>query len=133
MIKRVSVAIFFVAILLVAVARAGPVVQERQPLLLQATDDYVRQLSRPARVTSGKRPDLSQGSTYSQLKKCRSRRKGMLIGAAIGAVAGAATGVYVVRGVSGILGTSNGASRFITYTTVGGAGAGALGGMAYCR
>jgi hypothetical protein len=71
--------------------------------------------------------------TSTQLAKCESRKKGLLIGAVIGAAAGAAIGVYVVREVSGILGTSSGAAKYIAYWSLGGAGAGALGGFAYCR
>jgi len=139
MLKRPPVAICLLAILLgnAAVARADPAPQERQsssgsPSLLSQAIGYLQQ-PRLARATSGQPWDVSQGSTQTHLAKCHSKRKGMLIGAAIGAVAGASTAVYVVRQVGGVLGTSNGAAKYITYWTIGGAGAGALGGLAYCR
>jgi len=67
------------------------------------------------------------------LKKCESKKKGTIIGAAIGAAAGAAIAVFIVREVSGeVLGASNGGARYIAYWSMGGAGAGALGGLAYC-
>jgi len=133
--------ICLLAILLsnVAVAQAGPSGKERQtgadspPLLSQAIEDYALQLLRLARARPGQPWDLSQGSSRIHVATCQSKKKGILIGAAIGATAGATTAVYVVRGVGGILGASNGASKYITYWTIGGAGAGALGGLAYCR
>ena len=121
-----------------AVARAGPSGEERQtradspPVLSQAIETYSLQLSRLARAASGQPWDVSQGSSRIHLATCQSKKKGMLIGAVIGAAAGAATAAYVVRQVGGILGASNGASRYITYWTIGGAGAGALGGLAFC-
>jgi len=140
MLKRRPLAICLLAVLLgnAAVARADPATQERQSLsgspslLSKAIEGYLQQ-RRLARATSGRPWDVSQGSTKTHLAKCHSKRKGMLIGAVLGAAAGAATAVYVARQVGGVLGASNGATKYITYWTIGGAGAGALGGLAYCR
>ena len=122
------------------VARADVSGRERQTtadlsrLLSRAIDDHVFQLS-PLAPAKFRRPwDATQGVTKTQLARCESKKKGMIVGAIIGAVAGAAIGVYVSREVSGqVFGASNGASTYIAYWSLGGAGAGALGGLAYCR
>jgi hypothetical protein len=64
--------------------------------------------------------------------KCQSKKKGLLIGAAIGGAGGAALALYVNRGVGGVAGTASGANRYLAYWTAGGAGGGALVGFAYC-
>jgi hypothetical protein len=137
MTKYVCVATCLTAFLLTnaTVVRAGPARGGRQttagsPFLLSgAIDDYRRQLAR----AESRRPwDASQGSARMQLKKCESKKKGTIIGAVIGAAAGAAVAVLVVRAVSGVPGTSSGASTYIAYWSMGGAGAGALAGFAYC-
>jgi len=93
----------------------------------------VLQLSRRDRARTRRPWDATQGSSHIQLKQCESKKKGTIIGAAIGAVTGAVVAVLIVRGVSGeVLGASNGGSRYIAYWTMGGAGVGALSGLAWC-
>src|SRR5215207_4254342 len=70
-------------------------------------------------------------STGIRRTRCQSKKKGTLIGAAIGGAAGAFA-LYVNREVSGIVGTANGANRFLAYWTAGGAGTGTLVGLVYC-
>jgi len=77
--------------------------------------------------------DSNQGATgTSHVPTCRAKTKGVIIGAAIGAVAGVAVGTYIAKAVGGVLGTGSGARRYVGYWTIGGAGAGALGGLAFC-
>jgi hypothetical protein len=116
----------------VGVAAAGPSNEPQgsgveSPLPLAHTVKvHAQQLARDARAST-------QLVTTSQWRRCRSKKKGAIIGAVIGAAAGAVFGVYIVGEVSGILGTASGASRYVAYWTLGGAGAGALAGVAYCR
>lgn len=141
MIGGVCLASCLVAFLLgdPTVARADVSHGERQTradsprVLSRAIEDHVLLHSPLARAKFPRPWDATRGLTSTQLAKCESRKKGLLIGAVIGAAAGAAIGVYVVREVSGILGTSSGAAKYIAYWSLGGAGAGALGGFAYCR
>jgi len=139
MIRGVRLATCLIAPFLVnaTVARGGPCGGERQtiadsPLVLsRALEDYGA--SRPARAESLRLWDAPQGSTPMHLKKCESKKKGTIIGAVIGAAAGVAVAVFVVREVSGeVLGASSGGSKYIAYWSIGGAGAGALAGLAYC-
>jgi hypothetical protein len=83
-----------------------------------------------AEVALSQFPGRSRGV---QRPRCESKKKATLIGAAIGGVAGAAVAMYVIRGSGAVLGTANGAKRYIVYWTAGGAGGGALAGFAYCR
>jgi hypothetical protein len=115
----------------VGVARTGPPNEPQRsgvesPLpLAHAVKDHAHQLARDARAST-------QMVTTSQWHRCRSKKKGAIIGALIGAAAGAVVGVYIVGEVSGVAGTASGASRYVSYWTLGGAGAGALAGLAYC-
>jgi hypothetical protein len=77
--------------------------------------------------------EFAQRSTVTKLRKCESKKKGTLIGAAVGGVAGAAFALYVIGEVGGVLGTGNGSKAYLFYWTAGGAGGGALAGFAYCR
>jgi len=74
----------------------------------------------------------AQPQTRSSLAKCNSRKKGALIGAAVGGVAGGVFGMYLAKGVSGVLGTASGARKVIAYFTIAGGGAGAALGLLYC-
>ena len=76
---------------------------------------------------------FAQRFTRIHPQRCKSRKKGAIIGAAIGGVAGAAFASYVNNEVGGLLGAANGANRFLAYWTLGGAGGGALVGYAVCR
>ena len=102
-------------------------------LLSRALEDHGFELARLAPAKSHRLWDATQGLTHTQLAKCQSKKKGVIIGAIIGAAAGAAFGAYVVGEVGHIVGTSNGAAKYITYWSIAGSGAGALGGFAYCR
>ena len=73
------------------------------------------------------------GSAGVHRAKCRSTKKGTLIGAAVGGAAGAAFALYVNRDVGGIMGTAGGGNRFLAYWTAGGATGGALVGFVICR
>ena len=96
----------------------------------QAAHRFVRlEEDAAALLSSGVR----QGKASPSFPKCHSKKKGALIGGAIGAAAGAVFGIYVAKGVGGVLGAANGAPRFVSYVTLAGAGAGALGGVLYCR
>jgi len=102
--------------------------------IIRAMARLTAKWDQPGHVVSGQPAlwQLPRGSTGVHVVKCPSKKKGTLIGAAIGAAAGAAVAVYVIREVSGVLGTANGAPRFLAYLTIGGAGGGALAGFAYC-
>ena len=76
-------------------------------------------------VVGGRRADMPQ-TTW--LKRCTSTKKGMWIGAAIGAVGGALLGAHVDRSVRG---TASG--RVVLLFAAGGAGLGAATGHAVCR
>lgn len=122
-----------------AAATAGPLSREgltaaAPPSLLLRILERDANSSSPFERATPQRRDSGQASTRTpRLPSCRSRKKGALVGAAIGAIAGAAFGLYVARGVSGaVLGSASGARRYVTYWTVGGAGGGALGGLAFC-
>jgi hypothetical protein len=112
----------------VGVAGAGPANEPQRtgvesPLpLAQALKVHAHQLARDARAGT-------QLPTSSQWHQCRSKKKGAIIGAVIGAAAGAVLGVYIAKDV---FGTAPGVSRYAAYWTLGGAGAGALAGVAYC-
>jgi hypothetical protein len=93
--------------------------------LAHAVKVHAQQLARDAHAST-------QMVTTSQWRQCRSKKKGAIIGAVIGAAAGVVVGVSIVGDVSGILGTASGASRYVAYWALGGAGAGALAGVAYC-
>jgi uncharacterized protein YcfJ len=115
----------------VGVAGAGPSELQRSgaespPPLAHAVEVHAQQLARDAPVSTPR-------VMTSQLRRCQSKKKGAIIGALIGAAAGGVLGVYITREVSGIVGTAQGASRYVAYWMLGGAGAGALGGLAYCR
>jgi hypothetical protein len=123
-----------------AVARAEATPDERQTTghspgpLARAIKNHALLVPPLARAKFPPAWDATQGVTSTQLKQCGSRKKGTIIGAAIGAVAGAAVGVYIAGAVSGeVLGASHRAAKYITYWSLGGAGAGALVGFAYCR
>jgi len=124
----------------VALARAspspeeGPTTADSPFLLSRAIERQAHRLSQIERANAGHPWDLGQGSTRTRLRRCHSKKKGVLVGAAIGAAAAGAFAVYVAREVSGeVFGAAQGAPRLIAYFTVGGAGAGALGGLLYCR
>ena len=73
-----------------------------------------------------------QPQTRSSLVKCTSKKKGALIGAAVGGMAGGVFGMYLAKGASGVLGTASGAPKVIAYYTIAGGGAGAALGLLYC-
>ena len=114
-----------------AVAGAGLSHEDRQTTpnspfqLPHAIEDHGRQFSWLTHPNA--HPLWDAQGTRTQLRRCQSKRKGVFIGAAIGTAVAGAFAVYVVNG------TSPGGSRYITYWMVGGAAAGALGGLAYCR
>ena len=143
MLRRACLTTFLLALLLnsVTVARAGPSNDERPTaddapfVLSRGIEDHVLQLSRRDRARVRLPWDATKGvgASQMQLNKCESKKNGMIIGAVVGAVAGAVVGVLIVRGVSGaVLGASNGGPRYIAYWTMGGAGVGALSGLAWC-
>jgi hypothetical protein len=118
-----------------ALPEASPDTTDSGALFSRAIEQAAHRSVRPeeddgaALLSSGVR----QGKASPSFPKCHSKKKGALIGGAIGAAAGAVFGIYVAKGVGGVLGTANGAPRFISYVTLAGAGAGALGGVLYCR
>jgi hypothetical protein len=120
-----------------AVAAAGPLSEER-PIAEDPPALLTRAVARHAHLASPlaaapPRQSSQTSTSATRLRTCHAKKKGALIGAAVGAVAGAAFGTYVARGASGaVLGAGPGARRFIAYWTAGGAGAGALGGLAFC-
>jgi hypothetical protein len=137
---RGCLATCLLALLLSNVVRAAPSSDEPPagadpPLALShAIQDHVLHLSRLARAEAGRPWDVTRASTRIHLTRCDSKKKAILLGAAIGAAVGAAAAVYVVRELSdGRPSYDNSASRFIAYMTAGGAGAGALGGLVACR
>ena len=74
------------------------------------------------------RPEnLRLGSTRARLKRCTSKAKGLLIGAAIGAAAGGLFTTYINRR----LGYSTTGTGFFHFAA-GGAGVGALVGLGHC-
>ena len=140
MFRRGCVAACTFAFLLisVAVAGAGPTHEEQRttansPFLLpHAIEDHGRQFS--GRTHANTDPLWDAQGSRTQLRKCQSKRKGVFIGAAIGTAVAGAFAVYVVKDLSGnVLGTTRGGSQYVAYWMVGGAAAGALGGLAYCR
>jgi hypothetical protein len=113
----------------VGVAGAGPSNEPQRtgvesPLpLAHAVKVHAQQLARDARAST-------QLVMASQWRHCRSKKKGAIIGAVIGAAAGGVLGMYFVRQISA---QGNPAPQYVAYWMVGGAGAGALAGVAYCR
>jgi hypothetical protein len=100
---------------------AGP---PDSPLLLtHAIEVHARQLSRDAPTTTHR-----SGAMGTQLRQCRSKKKGAIIGATVGAAAGGVFALYVSGAASGVPGVAQGAARYVTYWMIGGAGVGALGG-----
>jgi hypothetical protein len=88
--------------------------------------------SRSSRLQKARRPsEATSGSTQTQLAKCESKKKGLIMGAVFGAAAGVAFGVLVAREVSD--GAANGDAKYLAYSSLTGAGFGALAGLAYCR
>jgi hypothetical protein len=84
---------------------------------------HAQQLARDARAST-------QGVKATQLRRCQSKKKGLIMGAMIGAAAGGVIGMYYVRQVSA---QGNPSPQYVAYWMLGGAGTGALGGFAYCR
>lgn len=76
---------------------------------------------------------IAQNSTRLHRPRCESKKKGTIIGAAIGGVAGAVFATYVNHEAGGVPGAANGANRFLAYWTLGGAGGGAVVGYALCH
>jgi hypothetical protein len=79
---------------------------DSSPVLAQAITAHARQLSRDARATTHR-----SGAIGTQLRQCRSKKKGAIIGAAIGAAAGGVFALYVSGAASGVPGVAQGAAR----------------------
>jgi hypothetical protein len=139
MIRRVCLAICLFGFLIgdATVARAdGPRGEPRataaSPFLLsRSLEVQGLQLARLTPAKSRRPWDATPGSTQTQLAKCESKKKGLIMGAVFGAAAGVAIGAVFVNAVSG--GASNGDTQSIVYSGLAGAGVGALAGFAYCR
>lgn len=139
MIRGVCLAICLVAFLLgdATVARVDVSRGERRTttdsprLLTRAIEDHGLQLARLTPAKSRRPWDATPGSTQTQLAKCESKKKGLIMGAVFGAAAGVAIGAVFFNAVSG--GASNGDTQTIVYSGLAGAGVGALAGLVYCR
>ena len=84
--------------------------------------------SRGSRLQSPVDPGMPLRVRRTQLAKCESKKKGLIMGAVFGAAAGVAIGAVFVNAVSG--GATNGDTQSIVYSGLAGAGIGALAGIA---
>ena len=115
------------------VSRASPAPDERSRkagslgVLSRAAEHH------PYRLSEFERAAADQLVMGSQLRECHSKKRGALIGGIVGAVAAGAVGVYIVKQVGGVFGTSGGAPKYVAYWISAGAGAGALSGVLFCR
>ena len=114
----------------VGVVRANPLPEPSQAsaaLSSRAIERQVRELARSCRdeLCRAHSPDPSQ--TPTRLKRCTSTKKGLLIGAAIGAVASGALATYIERGLGGVR------RDVVLQFAAGGAAIGGFVGFAYCR
>lgn len=122
--KRPCAIAFVLTCFLSNVAIAGQ--SKNTPLLMaNAIAVHAHQLSENARATG-------TGAMGSQSRQCRSKKKGAILGAVIGAAAGGLFALRIVGSASGVPGVAQGAARYVTYWMIGGAGVGALSGIAYC-
>lgn len=117
----------------VAVARANPL-PDPPPAPAVSTASLSRAIEREARelVRNGRdgvwrAHSTSQIPTSTRLKRCTSKQ-GMLIGAAVGAVAGGVFAAFVEE-----KGLGRVRSEVVLQFAAGGAGVGAFVGLAYCR
>jgi hypothetical protein len=117
----------------VGVARADPL-PERPPVTSASTALLSRAIEREvSRLVWNDGDGLwraqssGQSPTPTHLKRCTSKKKGLLIGAGIGAVAGGVFAAYVEKGLGGVR------PEVVLEFAAGGAAVGTLGGLAYCR
>jgi hypothetical protein len=114
--------------------------QDQRPLRGNAATPLSREIERQAhrlvRAESESPPSQvgrpAQTQTRSRLAKCSSRKKGAFVGAAVGALAGAAFGMYVANAASSVPGAAAGGPTVIAYSTMAVGGAGAFVGLLYC-
>jgi len=118
-------------------ALADPAGDERpalapSPLVLShAIEGHVRQLALLRRAKAAHPWDFTASST--RVAGCDSKRKAIVIGAVVGAVVGAVISLYILEEFSGRpTFYSRRTSKFALYMIGGGAGTGALVGLATC-